>query len=164
MTETFQYLVEKYNKVGMTRTTLANELEVSISTIDRLLKTGMGLPGYKRIGSGKRARIIFPVAEVAKFLEKLNDTILEVFKNEIHPDRFLIGHANWLEADSLTSTKFYKALLKVVIEFKEIKEIDFDTVKKVFDKLDLKEDIILNKGYKELVESLQNEVYKNILK
>ena len=69
MTTTFQYLVQKYRS-GLSRKELAVELNISLSTLDRLLKIGMGLPGYKRIGSGKRARIIFPVAEVAKFMEK----------------------------------------------------------------------------------------------
>ena len=69
MTDTFQYLVVKYTKIGLTRGNLAAELGVSLSTIDRLLKEGIGLPSYKRIGMGKRARLIFPLASVAKFLE-----------------------------------------------------------------------------------------------
>ncbi len=68
MTDTFQYLVEKYNRVGLSRNELGNELTISISTIDRLLKQGIGLPSYKRIGNGVRARIVFPVGEVAEFL------------------------------------------------------------------------------------------------
>ena len=72
MTTTFQYLVQKYRS-GLSRKELALELNISLSTLDRLLKIGMGLPEYKRIGSGKRARIIFPVGKVAEFLE--NDLI-----------------------------------------------------------------------------------------
>ena len=69
MTNTFQYLVDKHGKAALTRKTLANELTCSVSTIDRLLKDGRGLPNFIRIGTGKRARIIFPIAEVADFLE-----------------------------------------------------------------------------------------------
>lgn len=69
MTNTFQYLADKHGKAGLTRKKLADELTCSLSTIDRLLKVGIGLPNYKRIGMGKRARIIFPIAEVASFLE-----------------------------------------------------------------------------------------------
>lgn len=69
MSDTFKYLVDKYGKAGLTRNKLADELTCSLSTIDRLLKIGRGLPNYKRIGMGKRARIIFPIAEVASFLE-----------------------------------------------------------------------------------------------
>jgi len=69
MSDTFMYLTSKYNKSGLTRKNLADELTCSVSTIDRLLKEGMGLPNYLRIGMGKRARIIFPINEVADFLE-----------------------------------------------------------------------------------------------
>ncbi len=70
MTETFQYLTKKYEKVGLSREELARELTISLSTVDRLLKLGVGLPSYKRLGMGKRARIIFPVGAVAAFLDE----------------------------------------------------------------------------------------------
>ncbi len=70
MTETYTYLSQKYNTLGLTRENLAEELTCSISTIDRLLKEGIGLPAYKRIGNGKRARIIFPITEVARFMDE----------------------------------------------------------------------------------------------
>lgn len=70
MTETFQYLTQKYKKIGLSRQELATELTVSLSTIDRLLKQGLGLPSYKRIGMGERARIVFPVSAVATFLDE----------------------------------------------------------------------------------------------
>ena len=69
MDNTYTYLASKYSTLGLTRENLATELTCSVSTIDRLLKEGRGLPSYMRIGEGKRARIIFPVAEVAKFME-----------------------------------------------------------------------------------------------
>lgn len=69
MSDTFKYLTKKYNKSGLTRKDLADELTCSLSTVDRLLKNGLGLPSYIRIGMGKRARIIFPIREVASFLE-----------------------------------------------------------------------------------------------
>ena len=69
MTNTFMYLTDKYGKIGLNRKCLADELDCSLSTIDRLIAMGIGLPSYKRIGSGKRARIIFPIAEVVEFLE-----------------------------------------------------------------------------------------------
>ncbi len=70
MSDTFKYLVDKYSKAGLTRKNLANELTCSLSTVDRSLKEGMGLPSHIRIGSGERARIIFPIAEVARFLDE----------------------------------------------------------------------------------------------
>ncbi len=70
MTETFQYLTTKYQKIGLSRQELAKELTVSVSTVDRLLKQGLGLPSYKRIGMGVQARIVFPVSSVATFLDE----------------------------------------------------------------------------------------------
>ncbi len=70
MTETFKYLESKYNKASISRAELSKELGVSLSTIDRLLKQGLGLPSYKRIGMGERARIVFPVSSVSTFLDE----------------------------------------------------------------------------------------------
>jgi len=70
MSETFQYLTQKYKKIGLSRQELARELTISLSTVDRLLKQGMGLPSFKRIGMGKRARIVFPVSSVAAFFDE----------------------------------------------------------------------------------------------
>ena len=109
---------------------------------------------------------------------------MKQFKDEIHPDRYLIGHANWLdiEEDSENSQiAFYKALLKVIIEFKEIREIDFDSelkpilekvfkdIKLISDRLEryLKifydDDKLELKSYKHIVDLLQKEIYKSFL-
>lgn len=131
---------------------------------------------------------IYKSDDIPKFLEKLNDEILNKFKDETHPDRYLIGHANWLfieedngENNATNKKDFYKALLKVVIEFKEIREIDFDhyvkpILKKVLKKDDeyserikeyleifYKEDNLELKSYKDIVDILQQEVYKSFL-
>lgn len=122
---------------------------------------------------------------ISNFLEALNNSILHTFESfEIHPDRFLIGHANWLKINNTSVTKeqdFYKALLKVIIEFKEIREIDFSQgIKKIFInenfakylKSESDEDWVIkafneintNKlSYEKLVTSLQDKVYKEIL-
>lgn len=69
----------------------------------------------------------FKSEEVSKFLRQLNDSILNQFKDrEVHPDRFLIGHANWLKVE--TEKKFYESLLKVIIEFQDIKELYYSDV------------------------------------
>lgn len=131
---------------------------------------------------------IYKSDDIPKFLEKLNYEILNQFKDETHPDRYLIGHANWLfieedngENNATNKKDFYKALLKVVIEFKEIREIDFDhyvkpILKKVLKKDDeyserikeyleifYKEDNLELKSYKDIVDILQQEVYKSFL-
>lgn len=70
---------------------------------------------------------------VREFLQKLNSVIVEVLKDEIHPDRFQIGHAIWMDVKNKES--FAKALYKTLIELKEIREIQPADVKKVFEKL-----------------------------
>ena len=81
----------------------------------------------------------FKSQEVSDFLEELNESILKIFENhEIHPDRFLIGHSNWIDIKDDDKSEFYKALLKVVIEFKEIREIEFkEGIKKIFKSIEL---------------------------
>ncbi len=120
---------------------------------------------------------IFKSKEVSDFLSKLNELIENQFKEETHPDRYLVGHANWLditEEDNDENKKlFYTALLKVIIEFKEIREVDFDTyVEPILSEL-FKEGEHLSerlqtyislcdfkiKSYKEMVDILQAKIY-----
>lgn len=104
--------------------------------------------------------------EVAKFLEDLNDEIYKIFSNqyETHPDRFLIGHANWLDVEKIGDDKFYKSLLKVVVEFKEIREIDYKIIQKLFEDIKKKYELEIEySDYKSLVNSLQKKVYSSIL-
>lgn len=104
--------------------------------------------------------------EVAKFLEDLNDEIHKIFSNqyETHPDRFLIGHANWLDVEKIGDDKFYKSLLKVVVEFKEVREIDYKIIQKLFADIKKKYELEIEySDYKSLVNSLQKKVYSSIL-
>jgi len=69
-----EYLIKKYNTTVLTKQQLADELQISISTINRYMSFGgIGLPRYVRVGIGSRSRVIFPIEEVAKFLEE-NDS------------------------------------------------------------------------------------------
>jgi len=100
---------------------------------------------------------IYPKVEVAheycrEFFSQLNENILTVMNDEIHPDRFLIGHSNWIKVDD--KEKFYKAFLKVVVEFKDIKEVEFSDFKKIVKKLPLVEELDFS-SYKTLIEMLQ---------
>ncbi|WP_348225243.1 AAA family ATPase [Vibrio parahaemolyticus] len=67
---------------------------------------------------------------VSLFLEHLNDRIIDVLKHEIHPDRFQIGHAIWLNINDESS--FAKALYKTLIELKEIREIQPSDLVQIF--------------------------------
>ncbi len=119
---------------------------------------------------------IFKSKDISDFLTHLNEEILKKFEDEVHPDRYLIGHANWLditEEDNDENRKnFYTALLKVLIEFKEIREVDFDTYTKEIVKSVCENEKLSNRlkdyieacdfeyeSYKEMVEKLQKETY-----
>jgi hypothetical protein len=120
---------------------------------------------------------IFKSKDVSDFLNKLNELIEKQFKDETHPDRYLLGHANWLgitKEDSEDNKRlFYTALLKVLVEFKEIREVDFETyvkpiveelfkegehlserIKQYLDECDFKYE-----SYKEMVSTLQVKIY-----
>lgn len=110
---------------------------------------------------------------ISEFLKVLNARILIEFKNEVHPDRFQIGHSNWLGVEENAVEEFYKSLLKVVIEFKEVKEIEYkplrDVLKDTSDNPALAttwvkaalEDLDIEKDYTHLLIELQNKVYND---
>ncbi len=119
---------------------------------------------------------VFKSEDISNFLAHLNEEILKKFEDEVHPDRYLIGHANWLditEDDNNENKKlFYTALLKVLIEFKEIREVDFDAytkdiIKNVYTGNNLSDRLkdyidtceFEYESYKEVIEKLQKEIY-----
>jgi len=102
---------------------------------------------------------IYPKASVVHeycrdFFEQLNENILTKLEDEIHPDRFLIGHSNWLKVDN--EQDFYRAFLKVVVEFKDIKEVEFNDFKEIVQELPLTQELNFN-SYKSLIEELQTK-------
>lgn len=72
------YLLNKYKKLGLTRQETADELGISLSFLDKLLREGIGLPNYKKIGKSQKPRVVFPVDSVANFMviNSLWETIL----------------------------------------------------------------------------------------
>ena len=62
------YLLKKYGKLGLTRQETADELGISLSFLDKLLREGTGLPVYRKIGKSKKPRIVFPVDAIAEFM------------------------------------------------------------------------------------------------
>ncbi|RLD44279.1 MAG: hypothetical protein DRI86_07905, partial [Bacteroidetes bacterium] len=111
--------------------------------------------------------------DVANFLETLNNRILSVLDGkEIHTDRFLIGHAYWINVNN--EKTFHQALLKTITEFKDIREIEFSDVKKFFEKLDIDKkntpfetdlSILKNaKNYKDIIFEIQEKAFGNLLK
>jgi hypothetical protein len=107
-------------------------------------------------------------AEVAKFLESLNKEIITGFESrEIHPDRLIIGHANWINVEE--EKGFCRALLKAVVEFKDIREIEWSEFGQILTKitelpfgLDTNQ-LFKAKNYKELIERLQEKAFGDLL-
>ena len=65
MSEILNHLKEKYNKIGLSRTELAKELDLSLATLDRMLANGDALPPYIKLGR----QYIFPLTAIAAFFE-----------------------------------------------------------------------------------------------
>ena len=55
-------------KASLSKKNLADELDVSIATIDRYIANGLGLPPYKKLGKAKNAKVVFNIIDVAEFL------------------------------------------------------------------------------------------------
>jgi len=62
------YLLDKYGKLGLSRQETAIEIGVSLSFLDKLLREGIGLPNYKKIGKSQKPRIVFPIDAIASFM------------------------------------------------------------------------------------------------
>ncbi|PZP14697.1 MAG: hypothetical protein DI602_03765 [Aliarcobacter butzleri] len=62
------YLLDKYGKLGLTRQETADELGISLSFLDKLLREGVGLPNYKKIGKSQKPRVVFPVDSIVEFM------------------------------------------------------------------------------------------------
>ena len=62
------HLIKKYGKLGLTRQETADELGISLSFLDKLLREGTGLPNYRKIGRSKKPRVVFPVDAIAEFM------------------------------------------------------------------------------------------------
>ena len=70
----YQDLKTRYKKATLSKTELANELSVSIATIDKYMRDGLGVPQYKKLGKAKNAKVIFNIVAVADFLAQTIET------------------------------------------------------------------------------------------
>lgn len=114
----------------------------------------------EQMGKDNEGKYYFEQKAVSDFLEALNQSILNVMKDnhETHPDRFIIGHAIWQNVDNEQS--FYKSFLKLVVEFKDIREIEFDTFKSIVGELPFPDDVEvqLKDNYYELIKDIQTKI------
>lgn len=82
---------------------------------------------------------VYPNAEVIKdkvtkgFFDSLNQEIHKFFSNlqETHPDRYQVGHASWMGVKG--PKDFARALNKLVVDFKDVKELPWDYFKEIVD-------------------------------
>lgn len=97
---------------------------------------------------------------ISDFLENLNKSILNFCseKGEIHPDRFMIGHSIWLKVDN--KQDFERTFLKVITEFKDVKDFHFDDFKEIIKDIEFPFDIEKDYStYQEWVNNLQKNCY-----
>jgi len=65
---TYSYLRSKYNTSVIGKKEMANELNISLSTLDLYIAKGMGLPKYKKLGTAKNAKVVFNIHDIAVYL------------------------------------------------------------------------------------------------
>lgn len=71
-----EYLSKKYNSLVLNKEQLRAELGIGKSTLDLYISKNEGIPPYKKLGSSKNAKLVFNIADVAKFL---NNTVSTVY-------------------------------------------------------------------------------------
>ncbi len=65
-----QLLHDKYGKSVLSKTELAQELGLSISTITNRKRRGIGLPNYIKADGPANAELSFPITDVAEYLTR----------------------------------------------------------------------------------------------
>lgn len=66
--ELFEDFTTRYQKSTLTKKELANELGVSVSSINKYIGLGTGIPEYIKIGTARNAKVLFPVVNVVEYL------------------------------------------------------------------------------------------------
>lgn len=106
----------------------------------------------------KTGEYYFKNEDISNFLGMLNKSILRVMNdnNEIHPDRFMIGHAIWQNVNDEKS--FYKSFLKLIVEFKDIREIEFEIFKSILKDLTIPYKLETYNNYYEMIIDIQSKI------
>lgn len=58
----------RYNKSTLSKKELANELGMSVSSINNYIVKGVGIPEYIKVGTGKNGTVLFPIVNVVDYL------------------------------------------------------------------------------------------------
>ena len=64
----FEALNKKYEKSTLSKSELASELGIGLSTLNKYLAQGIGLPNYIKLGTSVNSRVLFNISDVAEFL------------------------------------------------------------------------------------------------
>ena len=68
----YKELKAKYKKQALTIQEVSKELSISTGSLRNGIRLGKNVPNYKNVGHGEqRAKVIFPIHEVAKYLSNL---------------------------------------------------------------------------------------------
>ncbi len=71
----YRDLKSKYDKSTLDIKEVANEISCSVSTINfYLARGGIGIPKHKKIGTSKKARVVFSIVDVAEYLANTSET------------------------------------------------------------------------------------------
>ena len=70
LTEHNHFLYTKYNKTTLSKKELAREFGISIRTLNNYIHLNMGIPNYIKLGDKPNSKIVFPIPEVIKFLDR----------------------------------------------------------------------------------------------
>ena len=65
-----EQLTGKYSKAVMNKIEVAYELDISVHTLNNWIVDGHGIPEYKKLGTAKNSRVVFPIICVAEFLSQ----------------------------------------------------------------------------------------------
>ncbi|QOY53043.1 hypothetical protein [Candidatus Sulfurimonas baltica] len=66
----YKLLTQHFKKYTITKSELAKEvLGVSLSTVNRYMAMGTGVPQWKKLGSEEHSRVVFDLLDVALFLD-----------------------------------------------------------------------------------------------
>lgn len=70
----YKLLTQHFNKYTITKSELAKDiLGVSLSTVNRYMAMGTGVPPWKKLGSQEHSKVLFDLLDVAIFLD--NDKV-----------------------------------------------------------------------------------------
>ena len=61
-------LYSKYKKSTLSKKELAKELGIGLSTLNKYLANGVGLPNFKKMGDSVNSRVLFNIHDIATFL------------------------------------------------------------------------------------------------